>query len=156
MGAPVPVPLCVVVENSGVVSGELAQLLTQLQTTGVAALTGAKSLKPSSSSYFLVLSQPLKSPKKGPVTQYNGSHLISYRLIEYPVYSPTNLKSKTISYAFPYILLRFTIRIMSYPAYYRRKIEQFWCSPAYFFQSSTYPGFTGVVTQQAHKKIMEH
>ena len=38
---------------------------------------------------------------------YSGSHLISYRLIEYPVYYHTNLKSKTISYAFPYILLRF-------------------------------------------------
>ena len=38
---------------------------------------------------------------------YSGSHLISYRLIEYPVYNHANLKSKTIYYAFPYILLRF-------------------------------------------------
>ena len=59
---------------------------------------------------------------------YSGSHLISYRLIEYPVYNHTNLKSKTISHTFtPF----YRIRIMSYPAYYHRKIEQFWFLPAY-------------------------
>ena len=45
--------------------------------------------------------------KSSRLNKYSGSHIISYRLIKYLVYYHTNLKSKSIFYAFPYIILRF-------------------------------------------------